>query len=360
MKKSLTFITTFFLLSILSYIFLSYEKEKDIEEHLRSKTDQYLQNYKVLYDEHKTLAGIIYKSEINKVQVIDIFKDATSETKKIQDEARKKLYNHLKPIYTLFKKYNLKQLHFHLPNNHSFLRVHRPNLYGDDLTYARETVSYVNKYQKPIDTFEEGTLYNGYRFVYPMFYNDKYIGSVEVSFNTLSMNLGFINDYNLASNFLMRKDIVNKKVFKKERSNYIDSPIKNFYFEKAMLNQLNKKIGTKTKEKLSQKTIDIISTRVENLDSFSIYDSTIKEIITLIKVKNEISKNVVGLFIVRSSDKHIVEIYNNFYILLGLINLFIALAIFFSLVIIIFSNLPAPTAIDCTELKYPSILFFLS
>jgi hypothetical protein len=53
----------------------------------------------------------------------------------------------------------LKQLHFHTTDNKSFLRFHRPDKYGDDLTGIRHTVEYVNKdlhlYQKDIEVRED-------------------------------------------------------------------------------------------------------------------------------------------------------------------------------------------------------------
>jgi hypothetical protein len=47
--------------------------------------------------------------------------------------------------------------------------MHKPSKYGDNLTFIRESVAYVNKFKKPIDGFEEGRIFNGFRFVYPLF-----------------------------------------------------------------------------------------------------------------------------------------------------------------------------------------------
>ncbi len=328
MRKLLIFIGMFFILFILSFIGLSLEKNSKIQEHLDSKTKQYLQNYKVLYEEHKTLSEMIFKTRINTSHVVKIFKDATLSNDEKKDEARVKLYEHLENTYKLLKHFNIKQLHFHLPNNNSFLRFHRPKQFGDNLAEVRSTVRYVNKYKEPVDGFEEGKIYNGYRFVYPMFYNKHYIGSVEVSFSTLAMNLEYMHDYDVTSNFLILKKVVKQKVFEGEQKNYTPSMLKDFYLEKAMLKHIINARGIKVKQPLSQTTKDIIDKKALTINSFSLYDNIRKDIMTFIKVKNPISNKVVGLFVVRSDAEYIFNKTKNFYMMLGLITFIIVIKLF--------------------------------
>ena len=329
MKKPLILVGMFFFLSTISYLLLSYEKEDKIQQHLQNKTRQYMQNYKVLYEEHKTLSDVIFITKINIPEVINIFKDANLGTREQKDKVREDLHKYLKETYSLLKKINIKQLHFHLPNNDSFLRFHRPKIFGDNLTDVRATIKYVNEHKKPIDGFEEGRIYNGYRFVFPMFYNNQHIGSVEVSFSTFEMNLEFMHDYDVKSSFLILKSVVEKKIFKDEGVNYTDSLIKDFSLEKDMLKHIEEAKNIKVKEPISQKTRDIISSRAHDPHSFSLYDPIRRDIMTFIKVQNPISKKVVGIFVVRSSAEYIFNKIKNFYLLLLLVNLFIAVILFF-------------------------------
>lgn len=50
--------------------------------------------------------------------------------------------------------YNLRQLHFHLPPATSFLRVHQPGKYGDDLSDIRQIIVDSNRMQEPLSGFE--------------------------------------------------------------------------------------------------------------------------------------------------------------------------------------------------------------
>ena len=62
----------------------------------------------------------------------------------------------------------MRQLHFHFKDGTSFLRMHRPNIYGDNLFGIRESIEYVNTRKEKFVGFEEGRIFNGYRYIYPL------------------------------------------------------------------------------------------------------------------------------------------------------------------------------------------------
>ncbi|RLA72813.1 MAG: hypothetical protein DRG24_01890 [Epsilonproteobacteria bacterium] len=330
MKRNRLFIIAFIILSALSYAVLTYEKSTKIKEHFQTKTTQYLQNYKTQYEDQKKLSNIIFRTMIDTETVEEIFKDASTSTAAQKDLIRDILYLHLEETYILLHEYNIKQLHFHLPNNESFLRFHRPKKYGDNLSDIRETVKYVNTLKEPVHGFEEGRIYNGYRHVFPLFYQQKHIGSVEVSFSTQALIAEFMMHYDVIANFLVFKDKVDQKVFESEKSNYVPSPFQDFYMEKKIagkIKEIKKFKKNKLKEMLSQNTKNVVSVKGLDSESFSIYDDQIKEIITFIKVQNPITHKIVGIFVVRSSAEYIFEINKIFYLSLVLIVLFWAVAL---------------------------------
>ena len=319
MKKIVFFITLFFIFSSLSYIILVYEKNNQINTYLQNTTKQYSQNYAAVYNEYKLLSQMIYDTRINTNKVQSIFKNATIGTLQDKNKAREELYNHLQKLYTHLKNYRIKQLHFHLPNNDSFLRFHRPKRYGDSLIGVRETVEYVNKYHEPIDGFEEGRIYNGYRFVFPLFSEDMYLGSVEISFSSLAMNMKFMQDYDVMSNFLISQNVIEKKLFRDEHRNYTPSPIKGYNLEKSM----------KTIQALDEETLKILVQEKNYTKPFSVFDNLRKDVMTFIKVLNPITKQPVGIFVVRSDATYIFNEIDNFYLFIVLVNLFIAFVLFY-------------------------------
>ncbi len=294
------FFIAFVILVFSSYLILNMEKNEKIKEHLNNKTRQYEQSYNVLYDQYKRLSTMIFTTKINTDEILELYKDAYKADEQEKALIRKKLYEKLNNTYTLLKQYNLKQLHFHLPNNDSFLRFHRPNKFGDNLSNIRPTVKYVNEHKKPVDGFEEGRIYNGYRFVFPLFYEKEHIGSIEVSFSTLVLSKDFIKNFDVVARFLISKDVVNEKVFKNEKTNYIKSQFDNFYFETKVNDTL--KIERSI---VSKKTKNIIRQEGLSNSNFSLYDSANKHVLTFLKIKNPISKKVVGILVIKSDAKYI-------------------------------------------------------
>lgn len=75
--------------------------------------------------------------------------------------------------------YAVRQFQFHTPPATSFLRVHKPQKFGDDLSSFRHTVVEVNKSQTGIWGIEKGVAGLGIRGVMPVIHNEQHIGSVE-------------------------------------------------------------------------------------------------------------------------------------------------------------------------------------
>jgi len=85
----------------------------------------------------------------------------------------------LLPVYESLSSKGVEQFQFHLPDSTSFLRLHSPENYGDDLSSFRYTVNEANSKMKIISGLEEGKGGYGFRVVSPLAYNGEHIGSVE-------------------------------------------------------------------------------------------------------------------------------------------------------------------------------------
>ncbi len=317
MKKSkliLIYIIIFVVLYSLIVLVVNNYHNNKVTEHLDRKTNNYVKNYNALYHEYKKVAEVLFITKIDRKKIKEIFKNATSSNENIKDSTRTELYNTLLNTYKLLKPYNIKQLHFHLPNNESFLRFHRPAKYGDNLTNDRETVKYVNDTKLSIDGFEEGKVFNGFRFVFPMLYNNKHIGSVEISFSSLVFAIDFMEKYKQVSHLLISKEVVDRKVFNNEKSNYILSSFDDFYVEKKLYDKIHK--SNAIKKEVSLKSKEIVRKLKSDDKPYSIYDEKRNEILSFIKIQNPISKKVVAMFTIRSDAKYIENINFSFYIML--------------------------------------------
>ncbi|QKQ25820.1 cache domain-containing protein [Candidatus Reidiella endopervernicosa] len=102
-------------------------------------------------------------------------------------EIRSELYALLGPRWRdLTQRYDVRQLHFHLgPGSTSFLRVHKPDKFGDTMHALRYTIVDTNAEKSARSGFETGRVYSGLRGVVPMFAENgasvtEHLGALEV------------------------------------------------------------------------------------------------------------------------------------------------------------------------------------
>ncbi len=185
---------------------------------------------------HEQLSLYIFNDKINEPQVLKPMSEALNTNDKQQEEQfRSQLYDILYRDYSSISHYGFRNMQFHFRDGTSFLRMHRPELFGDYLFDVREMIKQANLEQKFVSGFEVGRVYSAYCFVYPLFYENKYIGSVElgISSETIQemLNATFPDDYH---EFIVRKEIVDNVLDESETSNYITSLLDdNFYYDKA-------------------------------------------------------------------------------------------------------------------------------
>jgi PAS domain S-box-containing protein len=333
MKTKLVAIT---ILSIyLIYTGLSYDKNKKITEYLIQQTKLFQKMYETNYYNFKNQSKIIFNTIINQKEVINLYKQVQTANKEQKKNLRKKLYQLLNDDYKKLKFAELKQLHFHLTNNESFLRLHKPDKFGDNLTKTRETIEYVNKNLKSVDGFETGRTNSGYRFVYPLKdENNIHLGSVETSLSISIFSKQFMNNFKVLSNFYIKSSVIDSKVWNNEKlKRYIKSPIKDFYMTKNIVNEINKNINKKktnlNNEILSKNNIEEVVKNTNLNKSISIYDKNINSVVTFIPIKNPITNKVVAFLTVKSDSNYINGVKFTFNILFLTFSFFTLIIIYF-------------------------------
>lgn len=94
---------------------------------------------------------------------------------------RKALLDYLAPtLENQRERYLVEQIQFHIPPGISFLRVHNPSQFGDDLTQARPYVALANKDQKVVSGLEKAAGGYSLRGVVPLRWKGQPVGTVEV------------------------------------------------------------------------------------------------------------------------------------------------------------------------------------
>lgn len=120
-----------------------------------------------------------------KAEQLQLIARTVSEMPTVQDnlmyQSRTALLSITAPLYTGLKEIiDLNVFHFHLPPATSFLRLQKPEKFGDDLSSFRKTVVAVNTNVAPAVGLEVGNAGLSVRAVVPVKYlGKKHAGSVE-------------------------------------------------------------------------------------------------------------------------------------------------------------------------------------
>ncbi len=128
-------------------------------------------------------------------------------------QLRQQLYDTVAPGWSrMTQQYQVRQLHFHLgPGSTSFLRVHKPDRFGDNMDALRHMVVDVNRDHQPRQGLELGRVYAGLRGIVPIYSDSlqqRQVGALEVgtSFSMLIDSLSQAIGHNVA--VLLREDRV--------------------------------------------------------------------------------------------------------------------------------------------------------
>ena len=310
--SSITFIVLIVINSIQIYNNIN---KYEVNNLIKRKVD-----LKIIMTDTKKISDSIYDNLINTKKVLDIFEQIDNANEQKKDILRRELYDLLKNNYVTFKKYGIQQLHFHLPNNDSFLRFHKPSKYGDNLTNVRESVKYVNKTKKPIYGFEEGRIFNGYRFVYPLFDDKKHhIGSVEISSSLLNFKTIFEANSDNHIDYVLTKKVIQKKLFQDQLNNYQQFPFSDKFVIQTSLAEYNKDdIHVKKRNMILHelsKNKEIMK-KIDNLDEFYAFKIKDFNLYTLdfIPLLNDFTSKKIGYIIIFNKSHYFKYMLDSYFI----------------------------------------------
>ena len=218
MKLKYLLIILFITLNALVY----YVTDKNVNSKIAYSKYHHMHNLQLNYENFMIAqaekADTIYSVTIHTQEFQDIITQAwKTKDENERDILRDKLYMLLKDRYSELKKQGLLQYHFVFPDNTVFLRVHKPNKFGDNLQGVRLDFEKVNKKHQVIRGFSQGKTAHAFRNVYPIFdKNKQHIGAMEVSYPSelLQRSLNSISE--IHTHFLVNKQIFDTKMWARD------------------------------------------------------------------------------------------------------------------------------------------------
>jgi len=242
-------LVTIFTSLVLSFLY--FQKKEREANYLENATIQQQYQLKALIYSLNSLADALFSNIINKEDILSTMATASKGSAMEQQRQREALYYKLLPLYRNLQEQGGRSiLHFHLPGSISFLRFHKPALFGDSLEGVRYSIGLVNETGKAINGFEEGIVIYGFRNVYPLYYGGEFVGSVEISFPFLAIRNLATHIFPAIYSFMIRSDIIDKTILDSARSYYEQCRVSSYHVKL-------KEVVSRTRETLP--TLNIVS-----------------------------------------------------------------------------------------------------
>jgi PAS domain S-box-containing protein len=166
--------------SIVVFLYISREEK---EHQLSDRNLHSLQMaYQAALQTRDTAMRLAVQEVVLRHDVLAAFAEGIwSQDASEQAKMRAKLYRMLLPTYERLAAENVSQFQFHTKEGLSYLRFHQPDQFGDDLSVQRTSIAKMIEAEKPIKGFEVGSMSGSFRFIYPVFFADQRLGSVEIA-----------------------------------------------------------------------------------------------------------------------------------------------------------------------------------
>jgi diguanylate cyclase (GGDEF)-like protein len=232
-RRFQTYATIFVIFAVINFLinYTIYSDSRDayLEDKLETLTFQ----YSTITGELKEKSDIYFEEIINQDNILHLLYKLNSSN---IDSRREELLHSVSDSFKRMQERSVRQFHFHTKDNISFLRVHKPEKFGDSLVGIRYSVEEVNRHQKSLHGFEEGRIYNGFRNVYPLIYKGEHLGSAEISFSFNAVSHSLQDTFRGNYTFIISKKLVDERVFNPSENYIVSSLDSHFYSEKEYIN----------------------------------------------------------------------------------------------------------------------------
>ncbi|MDD3442884.1 MAG: cache domain-containing protein, partial [Sulfurimonas denitrificans] len=173
-KRNTLMLALFILLSssLIAYLFLNYQLKKSINSEFE----------RVVESTHR-LFEINLKDEKEYLDIsLDELLLSDGLSKAVANGDYKAIDSIVSPYYKKLKqsKKAVNILTFRSEDGITLYRAHKPEFFGDKVSQQRKLIADTNFFKRSFDGFEVGKFEMTYRVTRPIFYNEKYVGNLEL------------------------------------------------------------------------------------------------------------------------------------------------------------------------------------
>jgi len=195
--------------------------------------------YNTIYTQYKELSQVIYTGFLKLAKIDEKLDNIEKKDKEAIQKIRRQLYLQTIQRFNILKPKYILSINYILPDDTIFLKMINPLSYGKKISEKRKTLASVQKNNKPIDSYEIGKNGAGFRFVYPIKKENKYLGAIGITFSEQAITSALMKQYDVLSNFILKDGHFDKNFLKKTTS-YKKAHLEGFLHRVTVINELQK------------------------------------------------------------------------------------------------------------------------
>ncbi|MFA6900208.1 MAG: cache domain-containing protein [Desulfurivibrionaceae bacterium] len=230
-KKTILFLILFLCIQAALFGLLFWGKQRAEQQYIMSvlahQQGQYASNIACFGRLSRVTAQEIFM----RPDVVALFAQAALVSGQERDRLRNALYTLLLPSYTNLGQEYFRQVHYHFADGTSFLRMHKPELFGDNLFALRPSVRLANTEKRQVEGFEVGREYHAFRHIFPLQKDGNHLGTVEVSEPFYVVSKALRQVYPEEYFLLLKKDLLLTRLTPKGLENYVGATLVDGYLQ---------------------------------------------------------------------------------------------------------------------------------
>lgn len=297
------FVGIFIVLALLQVGLLRWVEDQRQTEYLALRSQDIEHHFNYIKSKYQDMAQVVFQTGISRPDILALLASAYEQGK--EADSRRRLLELLILDYEKYFRQQLRQLQFHLRDNRSFLRFHRPGKYGDDLSERRPMVRWVNQQQQPVHGFETGRIFSGFRSVFPLGRTNaqgahEHLGSVEIAYSAYAFAKELAQELDDKVGFLVPAEQVDGLIFKEDQERFIPSSLDGFYYQKETHEQLEH-AGVELNLSTLDAPVDLAQA-LRKGQIFSLGDKEQRTLFSFIPLENPITRQLAAVLVLQSQD----------------------------------------------------------
>jgi len=313
---------------ILSYVITNYSTNKFVNNELNNKSDSYLKVYKTVYNQYKEMSEVFCSGLVTMNQLDKKLLTYPQSSENVQKIIREKLYKNIQKRYKTLEEKHITSINIVLPDNTFLLVMKNPKRYNFQASELRTDISHVNKTNKPLDSFSIGMKGSGFRFLYPIFHKEKYVGLLSFTFDASAITSSIMKQYYVLSNFFIKENYFTNDFLNTSKL-YQPSHFKGYLNNSKVLKELKKSTREDINNLISTKSSqDKIYKNFSSLNVETIYDKEANLTVTTIPIINKIDKTIQATLTIGAKADYITSYLWIMYLINILIILIICLLLY--------------------------------